>query len=65
MHMAYGLWRMGRVAISYKLFSCPLCAPLKTAAGWSDATPELVTPERFNRGSSLNFAWIPAKSMRE
>jgi len=22
-------------------------------------------PERFNRGSSPKFAWIPAKSMRE
>jgi hypothetical protein len=27
--------------------------------------PEFVTPERFNRGSSPNFAWIPAKNMRE
>jgi hypothetical protein len=24
-----------------------------------------VTPECFYRGSSLNFAWIPAKGMRE
>jgi hypothetical protein len=24
-----------------------------------------VTPESFYRGSSLNFAWIPAKGMRE
>ena len=30
------------------------------------ATPyQLVTPERFNRGSSPKFPWIPAKSMRE
>lgn len=26
---------------------------------------EIVVPEYFNRGSSQNFAWIPAKSMRE
>jgi hypothetical protein len=30
------------------------------------ATPcQLVTPERFNRGSSPKFPWIPAKNMRE
>jgi len=27
--------------------------------------PEVVTPERLYRGSSLRFAWIPAKNMRE
>ena len=27
--------------------------------------PQVVTPECFNRGSSPNFAWIPAKGMRE
>ena len=27
--------------------------------------PRLVTLECFNRGSSPNFAWIPAKNMRE
>ena len=26
---------------------------------------KVVTPECFNRGSSQNFAWIPAKNMRE
>jgi hypothetical protein len=26
---------------------------------------EMVTPERFNRGSSSGLAWIPAKNMRE
>jgi len=25
----------------------------------------VVTPESFSRGSSPEFAWIPAKSMRE
>jgi hypothetical protein len=30
-----------------------------------DIFPNLVTPECFYRGSSQNFAWIPAKSMRE
>jgi len=27
--------------------------------------PQVVTPKCFNRGSSPQFAWIPAKSMRE
>jgi hypothetical protein len=26
---------------------------------------KVVIPECFNRGSSQNFAWIPAKNMRE
>jgi hypothetical protein len=26
---------------------------------------QLVTPERFNRGASPEFAWIPPKNMRE
>ena len=26
---------------------------------------QVVTPERFNRWSSPEFLWIPAKSMRE
>ena len=46
--------------------SCPSCAPLKIGGwGWKDATPKGVTPECFNRGSSSDFPWIPAKSMRE
>jgi hypothetical protein len=40
-------------------------APLKIAAGVTRWTPKTVTPECFNRGSSPNSAWIPAKSMRE
>jgi hypothetical protein len=27
--------------------------------------PEVVTPEGLDPGSSQNFAWIPAKGMRE
>jgi hypothetical protein len=30
-----------------------------------DYFSHIVTPERFNRGSSPKFAWIPAKDMRE
>jgi hypothetical protein len=35
------------------------------ATGIMMTLPEFVTPECFNRGSSPNFAWIPAKNMRE
>jgi len=31
----------------------------------SDHFLQAVTPERFNRGSTPELAWIPAKSMRE
>jgi hypothetical protein len=41
-----------------KLFSS-LSARRRTAFS------QFVTPERLNRGSSLKFVWIPAKSMRE
>jgi hypothetical protein len=37
----------------------------ENCGGGRDATSKTVTPECFNRGSSPNFAWIPAKSMRE
>ena len=39
---------------TFAFFAFPLKISLKT-----------VTPECFNRGSSPNSAWIPAKSMRE
>jgi hypothetical protein len=49
----------------YLSSSWPSWCPSKIAVGSGDATPKTVTPECFNRGSSPNSTWIPAKSMRE
>jgi hypothetical protein len=39
-------------------------AASKIEAGVKRCDSQDVTPECFNRGSSPDFAWIPAKSMR-